>query len=418
MDRNLMGAYGSWAAEMSGRPGALSFSQSAGQDVERWRWEGRAKLQELLGPLPAFHPGGAAREAGPSGPPAVQIERSYRFEDLEVEELSWQLPYGPPTEAVFLKPAGATGPLPGLLGLHDHGAVKYFGKRKITRTSPEVHPFVADHQELYYGGRAWANEAARRGYAVLVHDTIPFESRRVRAGDLQGYVVRRLVSPPEKREELTPASVADPRPEPGWDVPPEEPRQAVERYNVFAAGHEEVLARSLFAAGTSLPACFAGDDLTALDVLANRTDVDGSRLGCCGLSGGGLRTVFLAGLEDRIACAVCVGFMSTWRDFVLHKSFTHTWMLYVPQLPRFLDFPEILALRVPRPTLVLSTEEDPLYTLDEVRRAGRMIEEIYRAAGASAAYGFSLYPGPHCFHREMQEEAFAWLDRWLGRRSG
>jgi dienelactone hydrolase len=409
MDNNLMGAYGSWAGGLGGRPGALSFSRGDRRDVESWRQEGRAKLRELLGPLPAFAPGAAAPAL-----PDVRVTRSYRFEDLDVEELTWQLPYGPPTEAVFLKPAGATGPLPGVVALHDHGAVKYFGKRKITRTSREVHPFIADHQDLYYGGRAWANEVARRGYAVLAHDIIPFASRRVHAGDLQGYVVRRVVSPPEEREELTPEVVADPRPEPGWDVPPGEPREAVERYNVFAGGHEEVLARSLFSAGTSLTACFVGEDLTALEVLAHRSEVDSSRLGCCGLSGGGLRTVFLAGLDDRIACAVCVGFMSTWKDFVLNRSFTHTWMLYVPQLPRFLDFPEILALRVPRPTLVLATEEDPLYTLEEMRRAGEMIGSVYGAAGASEAYGFSMYPGPHCFHQEMQGEAFAWLDRWLG----
>ena len=182
MDTNLLGAYGPWAAEMSGRPGALSFARGDRGDVERWRQAGRAKLLELLGPLPARPSTGSSSGSGTSsGPPEVQVRRSYRFEDLEVEELSWQLPYGPPTEAVFLKPAGAAGPLPGILGLHDHGAVKYFGKRKITRTSTDLHPFIADHQALYYGGRAWANEVARRGYAVLVHDTVPFESRRVRA---------------------------------------------------------------------------------------------------------------------------------------------------------------------------------------------------------------------------------------------
>ena len=37
--------------------------------------------------------------------------------------------------------------------------------------------------------------------------------------------------------------------------------------------------------------------------------------------------------------------MTTWRDFAVHRCFTHTWMTYVPGLPRDLDFPEILALR-------------------------------------------------------------------------
>jgi hypothetical protein len=58
-----------------------------------------------------------------------------------------------------------------------------------------------------------------------------------------------------------------------------------------------------------------------------------------------MRTVFLGGLDDRIRCAIAVGFMTTWRDFLLDKCFTHTWITYVLLLPKDLDFPEILSLR-------------------------------------------------------------------------
>jgi len=62
--------------------------------------------------------------------------------------------------------------------------------------------------------------------------------------------------------------------------------------------------------------------------------------------------------------------MTTWRDFLLYKSYTHTWMTYVPLLPWELDFPEILALRAPLPTLVLNDSADFLYTEPEMKRAG------------------------------------------------
>jgi len=70
-------------------------------------------------------------------------------------------------------------------------------------------------------------------------------------------------------------------------------------------------------------------------------------------------------------------------------------------------------LRVPLPTLVLACQQDPLFTPTEVERAGKLLEGIYRYAGAQEAARTSLYPGPHCFNRGMQAEAFAWLDRWL-----
>jgi hypothetical protein len=126
-----------------------------------------------------------------------------------------------------------------------------------------------------------------------------------------------------------------------------------------------------------------------------------------------MRTVFLAGLDDRIRCAIPVGFMTTWRDFLLNKCFTHTWMTYVPLLPKDLDFPEILALRAPAATLVQNCNEDPLYTLAEMKRADTMLRETYELGGASQQYRCSFYPGGHKFDREMQAEAFAWFDQHL-----
>ena len=103
--------------------------------------------------------------------------------------------------------------------------------------------------------------------------------------------------------------------------------------------------------------------------------------------------------------------MSTWRDFLLHKCHTHTWMLYVPLLPEFLDFPEILGLRVPLPTFVLNDTEDPLYSLPGMQAADRMLRQVYRKAGVAENYRCGFYPGGHKFDLDMQRDAFAWLDR-------
>ena len=250
------------------------------------------------------------------------MQRQYAYDGLHVEELTWQLPYGPPTAAILLKPAGATQPLPGVLALHDHGGNKFFGKEKIAATQDARHPALLDHFEAYYGGMAWANELARRGYVVLVPDAFAFGSRRVLLAD---------VSP-----ELQPHLVDD------GDSP-----AAVANYNAWAAEHESILAKSLTCAGTTWAGVWLAEEQRSLDVLCARPDVDARRIGCGGLSGGGLRTVYLAGLDDRITCAVCVGMMTTWRDFLLNKSLTHTWMIYIPHLARDLDYPEILGLRAP-----------------------------------------------------------------------
>ncbi len=375
---SVIGLYGPWAASFNDRKiPTLSFRRPEWSDLEAWRKSASRRLAERL----------AIPDLG--GLPPVTVKRKFTHDGLYMEELSWQLPYGRPTDALLLKPADAKAPLPGILALHDHGGNKFFGTGKITRTDQARHPMMVSHQDQYYGGRAWANEIARRGYVVLVSDAFPFASRRVMLQDV-----------PERIR----TGLSDPN--------PEDPK-AIASYNKWAAEHETVMAKSLFCAGTTWPGVFVAEDRKALDILAARQDVIPGRLGCAGLSGGGMRTVFLAGTDPRIRCAIPVGFMSTWKDFLLHKSFTHTWMTYVPLLPNELDFPEILGLHVPRATLVLNDREDALYTMPEMTEADRILKEVYRKAGAADRYRCSFYPGPHKFDAEMQKEAFDWFDRWL-----
>jgi len=402
MRGNMLGAYGGWASALiPEEPGPLSFRNPRWRDAAEWQKSARASFTELLR-LP-----GGTRAAD------VQVHRRVTHDGLDIEELSWQLPYGPRTQAYFLKPAGARERLPGFLALHDHGGNKYFGKRKIARVGPRLHPALEAHQREYYGGVGWANEIAKRGFAVLVHDAFLFESRKVLASDLPSHVVERLMSPPESVRELTPEDLQGTEADTHLDVPAAEPAKQIDMYNAFAAQHESVVARSLFCAGLTWPGITVSEDRAALEYLASRPDVDAARLGCGGLSGGGLRTVLLAGLDDRIRAAVCAGFMTTWRDFLLNISYTHTWMIYVPGLPALMDFPEILALRAPLPSFVLATTEDPLYTVEETRRALKILEETYRKAGAPERLEVSLTPGPHKFDLPMQARAFAWVEKWI-----
>jgi dienelactone hydrolase len=380
MEPNMIGAYGPWAAGLVGEgPARLSFRQGQfpAAGIDAWRNEARGRLRECL-----MQP-----DAG--GVPRAQVQHELTYDGLHVEHLTWQLPYGPPTEAVFVKPAGSRGRLPAVLGLHDHGGNKYFGWRKIAQLNDQLHPMMKEHRDDYYGQVSWANELAKRGFAVLVHDAFAFGSRRVRVGDVSPVLRKNL-------KEVNPESVEE-----------------IKEYNKFAGEHEHIMAKSLFCAGTTWPGVFTVEDQRALDYLCSRDDVNPARIGCAGLSGGGLRTCYLAGLDDRIRCACCVGMMTTWRDYLLNKCHTHTWMIYIPGLPKDLDYPEILGLRAPLPTLVQNDLEDQLFTVPEMRRADKMLAEVYSKAGAGDRYKCSFYPGPHKFDGPMQAEAFAWFDRWL-----
>ena len=130
-DKSVIGLYGPWAAGLRGEgPGKLSWRNNSQHNLTSWHAEASGKLEELLA-KPVISP-----------KPVITRGKSYTYNGLQIEEISWDLHYGRPVKAIVLKPAGAKGKLPGILALHDHGGIKYFGYKKITRTSDKMNSVI------------------------------------------------------------------------------------------------------------------------------------------------------------------------------------------------------------------------------------------------------------------------------------
>ena len=321
--------------------------------------------------------------------PPVQVLWTKTYDDLHIEKLSWTLPFGTPTEAYFLRPLTHDAPLRGVLGLHDHGLNKVLGKSKIVRIEDATGESILRYQEQMYEGRAWANELAHNGYAVLVHDVFPFESRRILPSDVPPSVVSSLMAEKEPKGD-----------DGSW-------------YREFSDYMESVLAKSIFSAGLTWPGITLAEDRVALQILSDREDVDSDRLGCCGLSLGGLRTDYLAGSSEMIKCAVSAGFMTTWNDFILNKASVHTWMYPIPGISNLMGFSDIVGMTAPNPLLVLSCIDDELFSLSEVKKCEKNLREVYKKAGYPEHFQHKYHKGPHRFTVGMQMEAFDWLGAWL-----
>ena len=168
--------------------------------------------------------------------------------------------FGPRTTGWLLRPARSSGPLPGVLALHCHGGNKFGGADRLVRlpkpTPPRQRP-GPDH----YEGRALATEVARRGFAVLAHDTFAWGSRRFD-----------LSTPPWRTEAALEARKSQ------WREAGVEPSDA-ELYNAAAGIHEDTVAKAAGLLGTSLAGMVAHDDLAALDILAGLPGVDAGAAG-------------------------------------------------------------------------------------------------------------------------------------------
>jgi dienelactone hydrolase len=356
---------------------ALSLLAKDWGDIESWRVEARSKALELL----SFSP----RDV----PLNSSVESSSEHDGVVVEEISYDMPYGPRTHGYFLRPSGMKGRLPGVVALHDHGGFFYYGKEKIVESGIES-SLLGEFKRNLYGGRSWATELAKRGYAVLAVDVFLWGSRRIPLDSINPA----LRAPFDGLEEGSDAYITT--------------------YNSYWDSVESsITVSSILGAGASWPGVFSYEDRRSVDYLLTRPEVDRERIGCGGLSGGGIRSVFLAGLDPRIKAGICVGFMSTYRGMLRNHINGNGMIMYVPHLAKFLDMPDVIALRAPSPLLVQYLEGDGLFSLEGQKAADQKISRIYEKAGNGSNYSGRFYPGKHRFDMAMQEEAFAWLSKVL-----
>lgn len=351
---------------------------------------GRATLQAALKML-RFQP-------GPDKPRQVKVEGCWQADGVEGERLSWSVGYGPRTEAWLLKPVGTTEPLPGVVALHDHGGFKLLGKEKIACGPEPLTPVQAAWMNKSYGGRAWANELARRGFVVLVPDTFLWGSRRFPLPvmpqsfrDIAGKITQGLTDQPD------------------WPVDHAFYQQA-------SGLHEHLVQKYCHLLGTTLAGVIAYEDRVAAGYLASRKDVrQGPHgIGCVGLSGGGLRSTLLRATCPLIHAAVVVGLMTTYEGLLDHNVCSHTWMLFPsPNWSGQGDWTDLAACRAPKPLMVQYDKDDELFTLTGMKAAHKRIAKLYRSVGGGKNYVGQFYPGPHKFDMAMQEDAFDFLGRHL-----
>jgi dienelactone hydrolase len=185
------------------------------------------------------------------------------------------------------------------------------------------------------------------------------------------------------------------------------------RYHGAAFLHEHLIAKYLNIFGASLAALTAYEDRVALNVLAERDDVDATRVAAVGFSGGGLRAAAVSATSDRLKATIVAGMMTTYEELLSRHIVPHTWMLFPAGLAQAGDMPDLAACAAPRPLMVVYALEDPLFTEKGMRDADARISEYYERAGVRENYRGVFFGGPHRFDREMQERVFQWLKERL-----
>jgi dienelactone hydrolase len=153
--------------------------------------------------------------------------------------------------------------------------------------------------------------------------------------------------------------------------------------------------------------------LRAIDYLESRPDVDPSRIGCTGRSGGGAYSWWIAAIDDRIRCAVPVAGITDLRDHVVHdKVEGHCDCMFFVNLYGW-DYPRVAELVAPRPLMIANTDRDPIFPLGGVTRTHAFVERAYRREQAETSLALLITPGGHDDTQDLQIPTLRWLRKHL-----
>ncbi len=339
---------------------SLRYTQGESHPFDEWKKEGRKKVFECLGyppPFAFFNPEWITEED----------RGTYIARKLVLNISDWER-----IPAYLLLPKG-TPPFPAILCLHDHGAHFSIGKEKVISPIAESKEVVEDANDWvkkYYGGKFIGDELAKRGYAVLAIDALFWGARQECGG-----------SPYENQQRF---------------------------------------ASNIFHLGTTWLGIITWDDIRSVEFLKTWPEIDAERIGAIGLSMGAHRTWMLSALFDdiKVGCAIC--WMATTPSLMVPDNNQtrgqSAYSMLAPNLYIYLDIPDVASLACPKPMLFFNGTQDVLFPIEGVKESYKIMKRVWSSQRKEENLCTKIWEVPHEFNCDMQEEAFAWLDKYLKRK--
>ncbi len=155
------------------------------------------------------------------------------------------------------------------------------------------------------------------------------------------------------------------------------------------------------------------NNIRGLDYLESLPEVDRTRIGVAGASGGGLQTQMLTAVDARVKAATIVGLTCDFRQ-IMFPGATHCACNHFPNVMRRTDHPEISTLGLPAAVQYLTMND---WTKSFEADNFPTIQRLYAANDRGDRVFCKYFNTEHNYDRTKREYTYWWMDRWLRNQS-
>jgi cephalosporin-C deacetylase-like acetyl esterase len=175
--------------------------------------------------------------------------------------------------------------------------------------------------------------------------------------------------------------------------------------------HGEMVAATLLPVGLPLSGLQVYENTRAVDYLMTRPEVDGSRIGITGASGGGNQTVYAGAWDDRFAAVVPVCSVGNYQAYL---GTACCMCEVVPGALRFTEEWGVLGLTAPRGLMVVNATKDGIqFSVGESKKSLALVSPIYGLYKKPDHVRHANFEGPHDYSQAMRESMYGWITKHL-----
>ena len=200
-----------------------------------------------------------------------------------------------------------------------------------------------------------------------------------------------------------------------FDPPDQGERSQGVPHRNCSCAHDHVSSVRALLGGTMLR-YLLWDCIRSLDYLETRPEVDASRLGAWGNSGGGQMSVWLPLVDDRVKAVVASGALTAQR-LLNRENATPVdgWTEFSVdgQFGIGLNQTSLLLARPSVPVLVESCVEDNMFPIRGAREAVGIAREVLARFGLGDRRRMLEVAGPHKWRESARVAGVDWMRRWL-----